>query len=440
MLAMPLLVLLLLGLSVAPIMPLLPQGDGWFRCGCFGLVLLNHEHYNSVLDVLQQMIRVTQMRGSQSGGLITFRDTFFGTEGIRTRVVNGKRGDLASKLISRFKWDLWGWEHQSAAGPRKIKGPLVFAGHTRFATTSKATLAGTHPHRWSPGTRQAVWTESPAGTGTTMTVQTVETYVCHNGDLDYYEIHGSVKPLEEVRSLVERATGVACTTPVDSVVIAGLIELLRTKGVWQLSLRYALLFKAGSGKPASKFPSINDLALVGEVFNAAYRKCLANRDKTRPTSWFGATAEGRAALCAAVLPDLKGLRGSSEILGLSQQTGDVETPSTGAMEELVSATVDAFFDNDLLQSVQEFLRCARGSFGLSVNCTLDADRETVLAAKGQTMSVAFYPRSGMVLWGSEAAAVKVTSNANRSCLPDAIGPCAACEPAPLMRQPLEPLT
>ena len=26
----------------------------------------------------------------------------------------------------------------------------IFAGHTRFATTSKASLDGTHPHQWTP--------------------------------------------------------------------------------------------------------------------------------------------------------------------------------------------------------------------------------------------------------------------------------------------------
>ena len=37
---------------------------------------------------------------------------------------------------------------------------------------------------------------------------------------------------------------------------------------------------------------------------------------------------------------------------------------------------------------------------------LDADRQMALAARGQTMSVAFYPKLGLVLYGSEQAAVK----------------------------------
>eukprot|EP00951_Prasinocladus_malaysianus_P047234 scaffold649511_cov28-Prasinocladus_malaysianus.AAC.1 len=81
-------------------------------------------------------------------------------------------------------------------------------------------------------------------------------------------------------------------------------------------------------------------------------------------------------------------------------------PEDPTLHQLTEATVDAFYDNDLLHAVQEFVRNARGSFGLSVTCSLDASMEMVLAAKGQTMSVAFYPRTGMVLYGSEQAAVK----------------------------------
>ena len=99
--------------------------------------------------------------------------------------------------------------------------------------------------------------------------------------------------------------------------------------------------------------------------------------------------------------------------------------------------MDAFFDNDLIASTRMFLKSARGSFGLCVTSSLDAHRQVgrcrltasnpalkahkvsaletsisstgfkfafkfnlrlfsqaVLAARGQTMSVAFYPKLG----------------------------------------------
>ena len=49
---------------------------------------------------------------------------------------------------------------------------------------------------------------------------------------------------------------------------------------------------------------------------------------------------------------------------------------------------------------------ATGSFGLGVTSSLDTSRQMVMAARGQTISLAFYPAAGLVLYGSEQAAVK----------------------------------
>ena len=72
-----------------------------------------------------------------------------------------------------------------------------------------------------------------------------------------------------------------------------------------------------------------------------------------------------------------------------------------SVSRFVESTVGAFLDQDLLQAVRRFLANAKGSFGLFVSCSLDAHRQFVLAARGQTISLAFYPRLGIVLWGSE---------------------------------------
>ena len=47
---------------------------------------------------------------------------------------------------------------------------------------------------------------------------------------------------------------------------------------------------------------------------------------------------------------------------------------------------------------------------MAVNSSLDAHRQIVVAARGQTISVATYPQSGLVLWGSEQAACKAAIN------------------------------
>lgn len=51
-----------------------------------------------------------------------------------------------------FGNNLSGWNNKAfnpgdASGKRLVRG---FFGHTRFATSSKASMDGTHPHQWSP--------------------------------------------------------------------------------------------------------------------------------------------------------------------------------------------------------------------------------------------------------------------------------------------------
>ncbi len=90
---------------------------------------------------------------------------------------------------------------------------------------------------------------------------------------------------------------------------------------------------------------------------------------------------------------LKSYFGDRAVLGLAA--------SSDAAAAFVTAAVDAFFDQDLLRATQMLLSNAKGSFGLFVSCSLDAHRQVVLAARGQTMSVGFYPAQNLVLWASE---------------------------------------
>ena len=59
---------------------------------------------------------------------------------------------------------------------------------------------------------------------------------------------------------------------------------------------------------------------------------------------------------------------------------------------------------DLLQAVQVLLAGSSGAIALCATCSLDADGHLVLAARGRPLSVAFYPRLGLVLWSSEQVA------------------------------------
>eukprot|EP00854_Cymbomonas_tetramitiformis_P025747 gene25747-31497_t len=108
----------------------------------------------------------------------------------------------------------------------------------------------------------------------------------------------------------------------------------------------------------------------------------------------------RAALKAGVLAAALSTQAHRfEVLGLRRQC-------CNATRDFIECAVDAFFDNDLLHATNVFLRKAKGSFGLTVTSSLESDREMVIAARGQSMSVAFFPECGLVLFASEQAAVK----------------------------------
>jgi len=157
------------------------------HCGNFGILLINSQWINidggkRALNVLEKMVEVTMMRGAQSGGVVTFEPTSSGVtvgggggkddtnpviRGVRSRVVNAKRTVLSKGVRKKNEKDncsllsggkLKGWndvEFNATAGSssgttaakRLVRG---FFGHTRFATSSKASLDGTHPHQWTP--------------------------------------------------------------------------------------------------------------------------------------------------------------------------------------------------------------------------------------------------------------------------------------------------
>ena len=155
---------------------------------CILLTYMYTHHRDKVLEILKEMVRITMMRGAQSGGVITYvkkGQTSF--RGIRSRVVNGKRTNLSELVVAKLDSDL-----RFVSLP---DAPRIFAGHTRFATTSKATFDGTHPHQWSPPEMMRVWRRDQGGAWSSV-LESVENFICHNGDLDAFDVAGVCHPLE----------------------------------------------------------------------------------------------------------------------------------------------------------------------------------------------------------------------------------------------------
>ena len=472
-----------------PVIPLLgPASTGvTFFCGNFGLIVINSawtskDNGQHALDLLERMVNVTMMRGAQSGGVITYcksnRMPVKGNPvvGVRSRVVNKKRTDLSKLIRAKVKGDVF--DSLSRSFPSDGFVPF-FSGHTRFATSSKATFDGTHPQRWTPPTPRRCYnfsivpdrpvavdasTSSPftpfsksaADKGFPRLIR-IENYVCHNGDFDFYDLNGKTYDLDVIQKWLPIATSAALPATVDSACIAGFIDLIRCQGWYvkrtcfsifvdiflifvsvmrcivyplhvshiivkskicaeftynsfSLSARYALCLGLPTSRitedaVAANLPSVNQYDKVASLFEKELDDMLLSGSETLET--ISLDESKRHVLVSKVTAKL--LRESREIQFLFSRNargGDEELGGEG-LRLFARVTVDAFFDNDLLNSTKIFLGAASGSFGLCITSSLDAQRQLCLAARGQTISIALYPKKGLICFGSEQAAVKV---------------------------------
>uniref|UniRef100_A0A7S3DUG1 Glutamine amidotransferase type-2 domain-containing protein n=1 Tax=Entomoneis paludosa TaxID=265537 RepID=A0A7S3DUG1_9STRA len=387
-----------------------------FFCGNFGIILLHPawNESNSVFDLLNRMIQITMMRGAQSGGVVmweskTSKDKNGTTTTINkencVRVIKAKRQDLSKLLTGRVRAKGCTW--------RGDKNPSIrtFLGHTRFATSSKATLEGTHPHQWTPPEKRrvypldddALWNTTDA-TKMQPTTRKMSNYITHNGDFDFFKMHGRLASLSKIQKWLAAATGHPIPAQVDSACIAGMIDILRTAGCWGLSLRFAMLL----GVPGVTYldpdseqlasPRYDGFADMGLHFEKALAKFCAQQKVSLAQIRDSPSLKHEL---SSIINDE--FHHQTTLQTLNLDSGDLEAQHFSL---IVHATVEAFFVNDLFFSTTYFMQHAIGSFGIMVTCSEDANRQICLAARGQPMSVAFYPKKGLVLYGSELAAVK----------------------------------
>ena len=374
-------------------------------CGNFGVLLL-HSAWTKVdggstaLDILSTMVRVTSMRGAQSGGVVTFQPDKCGLKGIRSRVVNKKRTDLSEEVRKRIERDVsFGSSNDTA----------FFAGHTRFATSSKATFEGTHPQQWTPPKICRVYDMNVEHTGSHEFVPRntrVENFVTHNGDFEYFKLNGVTYDVDIVQSFLQAVLG-PMPAPVDSCAIAGLVDLLRTQGCFGLSARYVICLGLSTSKLQldGPFPDYRHFEMIGLQFEEVLGEMLKSTQFER----IGDQDEVRRSFAMRVATKLEA-RYDTLIKPLHQWIAAKDDEAGSTLLNFCLQTINAFFDNDLLMTTKRFLKDAKGSFGLCISSSLDAHRQICLAARGQTMSIAFYPNKGLICYGSEQAAVKAGMN------------------------------
>ena len=380
--------------------------------------------------------------------------------GVRTRVVKSKRGNLCKLLraklekeviypASRYKLPcisrISGQEDQSlslsshAENVRQGVDPYrvrFFAGHTRFATSSKATLDGTHPHRWSRPTYKLVYDmDTPllhgyniaSGGVSDLTSSLwqrrrsrgkgiaiprairVENYITHNGDFESYTLNGKTYGTEIIQKWLEFATETKMSTSVDSASIAGMVDIIRCKGCFLLSVRYVICLGLKTSfieddESKVKLPNQNQCNAIGNIFQ--YTLSDFQNEHQVPLDDICTDPSHRQTLATMTSAQLNKVK-NRPVLDVLQTFIPISgEQGGGSIFHFAQCVIDAFFDNDLFNTVKLFMAGASGSFGLSVTSSLDSHRQICLAARGQTLSIAFYPQKRIVLFGSEQAAVK----------------------------------
>ncbi len=188
-----------------------------------------------------------------------------------------------------------------------------------------------------------------------------------------------------------------------------------------MSVRYALCLTLTSSKvesdPTVAYPSHEDYEEIAKTFEKVLGELLDSKESNVSLEAISSNEEKRTQFALMVSESLRGtLEAVKDALGesalaMSKLSKFISSDDEDAdLANFVKATIRAFFDNDLLHSTRLFLQNAKGSFGLTIASSLDAHRQTCFAARGQTMSIAFYPRKGLICYGSEQAAVKAGLN------------------------------
>ena len=374
-----------------------------FRCGNFGILLLHQawleEQGRGALDVLQTMVRVTMMRGAQSGGVVTFRAKG-DRKGIRTRVVNKKRTDLSLLLRRQIQHDVFSRNEHKSYRDNETSATF-FCGHTRFATSSMASLPGTHPQQWTPPRKWKIYPNFYQSSVILPQSTSVENYITHNGDFDFYRHNGKTYDLETVQHWLATVTHTPIPAMVDSCAVAGMLDVLRTRGSFGLSTRYAAALGMSNTQMNRQFhfPDSIFFEKIGTVFEDVLTEVLKNDTMTN-------IENSQSKRNSFALRVESKFNARPELLdSLAKIVTDPESGPASVFAFCMS-TVNAFFDNDLFYAMKTFLQNASGSFGLCFVSSLDSQRQICLAARGQTMSIAFYPDKGLVCYGSEQAAVK----------------------------------
>ena len=390
-----------------------------FYCGNFGLVAKRLPDDGRQLlpermvNIYYQMGRETEIRGEQAGGgLVLAHNQDSQAVFVGKKVVNRKRENLTNSLEAGFAPAR---KNATFAGIHPPESSIIGAWHYRFATSgSPPTVLETHWHEWMSARAEMVWEYSKDKRWVCQR-KNVNHRITHNGDFDGWKLFDKSIEYDKLGLWLERVLHTPNHTKGDSPKIAGLMDLLITKGMWYASVRLAYqlaiaksIEAAFDERPRADGRRKGTRELDGQEPNAdAENKAPSQKELRNWAAIFENTFILYQKLIGA--PDSPSCyqyacRLESDILQASAQNSSMSQWSWQQRVDFVRTAIHAFFHNDLYFATKTFMSKAEGSFGLVTISTLE-EEQLVLSAQGQPISVGFNWQEDYMVYASEPAAV-----------------------------------
>jgi hypothetical protein len=374
-------------------------------CGNFGLIAQRKpEDKDSLLParmlkIAQQMGYETEVRGAQAGGGLVIGEHGDRTVFVGKKKVNRKRNNLTKSLEANFALTR---NKAILAGVKPLKSSVMGVWHYRYATSGAIpSELETHWHEWMSARNEEVWQFMDEQWS--YNHKNVHHCITHNGDFDSWSIFNQMIDTNTLGLWLERVLHTPNATKGDSPKIAGMMDLLVTKGMWYPSVRLAYQQAIAT--------SIEDAFDEQQPTAAAPNTAPSDRDLNTwaeifknflTLEWFGSEPFNSCKINHASLKSsicfqehlVQALKSHSSTINWSE----LQTIN------FIQSAIGAFIENDLYRATQIFISQAQGSFGLVTTSTLK-ESEIVICAKGQPMTVGLNMSQGYILYASEPAAV-----------------------------------
>jgi hypothetical protein len=257
-----------------------------------------------------------------------------------------------------------------------LDSTVIGAWHYRFGTSGPPSVLETHWHEWTPARIETVW-QIENGQWIARS-QNVNHRITHNGDFNSWQIFGQ----EIDNATLGLWLGWVLHTPNhtvgDSPKIAGMMDLLITQGMWTAAVRLAYqlviasaLEDAFGGQMLNADPSEAALSHWSNIFETVFSSHINSLPAAN--SIFAPDSINRLQqdIVQKLIPDYRLARSSKQQL-----------------MAFTREAIQVFLYNDVYRATQLFMARSKGSFGLVIASTLEADR-LVLSALGQPLTIGF---------------------------------------------------